>query len=117
SSKYLDKLDKKLAVKYYIICSNQNAKLTAFKKDISLFVDLMGVSTEAIDALSHAGIMISQRHLDREKTAIADNHPHKLKNMTLHKYDDRIKERQEERKMKDTILLDFFELSLKDMDS
>ncbi|RIB02165.1 hypothetical protein C2G38_2292263 [Gigaspora rosea] len=37
----------------------------------------------------------------------------KLENMTLHKYDDRIKEWQEERKMKDTILLDFFELSLK----
>ncbi|CAG8501206.1 11103_t:CDS:2 [Racocetra persica] len=152
SSKYLDKLDKKLAVECYIICSNQNAKLTAFKKDISLFVDLIGVFTEAIDALSHAGITISRRHLDREKTAIADNHSHKvtsylenkktnsyymrrmaktfndqlhyeisldkkLENMTLHKYDDYIKKRQEERKMKDTILLDFFELSLKDMDS
>ncbi|RIB19513.1 hypothetical protein C2G38_2181617 [Gigaspora rosea] len=40
----------------------------------------------------------------------------KLENMTLHKYDDRIKERREELKMKDTILLDFFELSLKEMD-
>ncbi|CAG8528596.1 7621_t:CDS:2, partial [Gigaspora rosea] len=77
SSKYLDKLDKKLAVECYVICGNQNAKLTAFKKDISLFVDLMGVSTEAIDALSYAGITISRRHLDREKSAIADNHPHK----------------------------------------
>ncbi|CAG8808686.1 12911_t:CDS:2, partial [Racocetra persica] len=132
---------------------------------VSLFVDLMGVSTEAIDALSHAGITISRRHLDREKTAIADNHSHriapngisvhnpnlvnsnlicnfldtyymkrmsktfndqfyrevpldkKLENMTLHKYDSRIQEQQEERKMKDTILLDFFELSLKNMDS
>ncbi|RIB13023.1 hypothetical protein C2G38_2041331 [Gigaspora rosea] len=78
SSKYLDKLDKKLAVECYVICGNQNAKLTAFKKDISLFVDLMGVSTEAIDALSYAGITISRRHLDREKSAIADNHPHKV---------------------------------------
>ncbi|CAG8715067.1 32688_t:CDS:2, partial [Racocetra persica] len=127
SSKYLDKLDKKLAVEYYIICSNQNAKLIVFKKTISLFVDLMRVSTETIDTLSHAGITISRRYLDREKTAIADNHLHKLhyeisldeklENITLHKYDDRIKERWEERKMKDTILLDFFELSLKDMDS
>ncbi|CAG8854534.1 9456_t:CDS:1, partial [Gigaspora margarita] len=41
----------------------------------------------------------------------------KLENMTLHKYDDCIKEWREERKMKDTILLDFFELSLKEMDS
>ncbi|CAG8736637.1 10400_t:CDS:2, partial [Racocetra persica] len=31
----------------------------------------------AIDALSHASIMISQRHLDSEKTAIADNYLHK----------------------------------------
>ncbi|RIB16547.1 hypothetical protein C2G38_2189627 [Gigaspora rosea] len=207
-------LDRSLAYQYYLMCWNQT-----FKKDISLFVDLMGVSTEAIDALSHAGITISRRHLDRKKTAIADNHPHKvasdlkskksnalvlnvddyhnihtkrtpdtcstssaahmttlllngvdmiaipqvmpnsisihnprlidselictfldnyyieriaktfndqfyyeipldekLENMTLHKYDDRIKERREERKMKDTILLDFFELSLKEMD-
>ncbi|RIB26774.1 hypothetical protein C2G38_2029950 [Gigaspora rosea] len=220
SSKYLDKLDKKLAVECYVICGNQNSKLTAFKKDTSLFVDLMGVSTEAIDALLYAGITISRRHLDREKSAIADNHPYKvtsylenkknnalvlnvddyhnihtkqtpdtcstssaahmttlllnsvdsmaisritpngisihnpklidsdlictfldsyymermaktfndqlyyevsldkkLENMTLHKYNDRIKERREERKMKDTILLDFFELSLKEMDS
>ncbi|RIB21754.1 hypothetical protein C2G38_2243739 [Gigaspora rosea] len=36
--------------------------------------------------------------------------------MTLHKFDDRIQERREERKMKDTILLDFFKLSLKEMD-
>ncbi|RIB19514.1 hypothetical protein C2G38_2181618 [Gigaspora rosea] len=50
SSKYLDKIDKKLAIECYIIC----------------------------DALSHAGIMISRRHLDREKIAIADNHPHKV---------------------------------------
>ncbi|CAG8807280.1 27837_t:CDS:2, partial [Gigaspora margarita] len=49
-----------------------------FKKDISFFVDLIGVSTKAIDALSHAGIMISGRHLDREKTAIADNYPHQV---------------------------------------
>ncbi|CAG8761804.1 10016_t:CDS:1, partial [Gigaspora rosea] len=78
SSKYLDKLDKKLAIECYIICSNQNSKLTAFKKDISLFVDLMGISTEAIDALSRAGITISRRHLDREKTTITDNHPYKI---------------------------------------
>ncbi|CAG8821641.1 973_t:CDS:2, partial [Gigaspora margarita] len=51
SSKYLDKLDKNLAIECYIICGNQNSKPTAFKKDISLFVDLIGVSTEAIDAL------------------------------------------------------------------
>ncbi|CAG8483378.1 9082_t:CDS:2 [Gigaspora margarita] len=100
SNKDLDKLDKKLAVECYIICGNQNSKLTAFKKDVSLFVDLMGVSTEAIDALSCASITISRRHLDRDRTAIADNHPHR-----------------EEYKMKDTILLDFFELSLKEMDS
>ncbi|CAG8834054.1 13535_t:CDS:2, partial [Racocetra persica] len=165
SNKDLDKLDKKLAVECYIICGNRNSKLTTFKKDVSLFVDLMGVSMEAIDALSHAGITISRRHLDREKIAIADNHSHriapngisvhnlnlvdfnlicnfldtyymrrmsktfndqfyrevpldkKLENMTLHKYDSRIQERQEKRKMKDTILLDFFELSLKNMDS
>ncbi|CAG8851486.1 3824_t:CDS:1, partial [Racocetra persica] len=43
-------------------------------KDISLFVDLMRFSTDAIDALSHAGITISRRHLDREKIAITDNH-------------------------------------------
>ncbi|CAG8817343.1 32511_t:CDS:2, partial [Gigaspora margarita] len=40
----------------------------------------------------------------------------KLENMTLYKYNDRIKEQQKERKMKNTILLDFFELSLKEMD-
>ncbi|CAG8821640.1 972_t:CDS:2, partial [Gigaspora margarita] len=78
SSKYLDKLDKKLAIECYIICSNQNSKLTAFKKDISLFVDLIGVSTEAIDALLHTGIMISRRHLDKEKTAITDYNLYKI---------------------------------------
>src|SRR5436190_9839019 len=41
----------------------------------------------------------------------------RLENMTLHKYDARIQERCEERKMKDTILLDFFELSLKTLGS
>ncbi|CAG8444926.1 4515_t:CDS:2, partial [Scutellospora calospora] len=173
-----------------------NSNLTAFKKDISLFVDLMGVSAEAIDALSYAGLTISQRHLNREKIAIANNHLYrvasyleakknnivvhittlllngvdsiaipqvttgsisihnpnlvdsnlicnfldsvyikriaktfndqfyyevplnkKLENMTLHKYDFRIQEHLEEHKMKDTILLDFFELSLKEINS
>ncbi|CAG8812067.1 21007_t:CDS:1, partial [Racocetra persica] len=36
--------------------------------------------------------------------------------MTLYKYDDHIKKWQEEYKMKDMILLDFFELSLKEID-
>ncbi|RIB21753.1 hypothetical protein C2G38_2175774 [Gigaspora rosea] len=72
------RLNKKLAVECYIICGNQNSKLTAFKKDISLFVDFMGVSTEAIDALSYAGITISRRHLDRIKTDIADNHSNRV---------------------------------------
>ncbi|CAG8709398.1 1552_t:CDS:2, partial [Racocetra persica] len=49
-----------------------------FKKDISLFVDLIGLLTDTIDALSYTGIIISQRHLDREKTAIVDNHLSKL---------------------------------------
>ncbi|CAG8793415.1 466_t:CDS:2, partial [Racocetra persica] len=98
-----------------------------FKKDISLFVNLIELLTDAIDALSHAGIMILQRYLDKEKTAIIDNHlskfhreislDKKLENITLHKYNDRIRERREERKMKNTMLLDFFELSLKDMNS
>ncbi|CAG8856500.1 15898_t:CDS:1, partial [Gigaspora margarita] len=74
SKKYLDKLDKRLAVECYIICGNQNSKLIAFKEDISLFLDLMGVSTEAIDALSQASITISRRHLDRKKTEITDHH-------------------------------------------
>ncbi|CAG8516451.1 5178_t:CDS:2 [Scutellospora calospora] len=100
SDKYLIKLDKKLAVEYYIICRNQNSNLTAFKKDISLFVDLMRVSAEAINALLYADLMISRRHLNREKTAIADNHLYR-----------------EEYKMKDIILLDFFELSLKEINS
>ncbi|RIB12444.1 hypothetical protein C2G38_2258030 [Gigaspora rosea] len=220
SDKYLNKLDKKLAIECYIICGNQNSNLAAFKKDISLFVDLMGVSAEAIDALSYAGITISRWHLNREKTAIADDHLYrvasyleakkdnalvlnvddyhnihtkqipntcstssaahittlllnsvdsmaipqvttggisihnpnlvdsnlicnfldgiymkrmakpfndqfyykvsldeKLENMTLHKYDSRIQEHREERKMKDAILLDFFESGLKEIDS
>ncbi|CAG8764457.1 12677_t:CDS:2, partial [Gigaspora rosea] len=107
SDKYLNKLDKKLAVECYIICGNQNSNLIAFKKDISLFVDLMRVFAEAIDALSYTGKTISRRHLNREKTAIADDYPYrfyyevsldkKLENMTLHKYDSRIQERWEER--------------------
>ena len=220
SEKYLNKLDKRLAVECYIICGNQNSKLTAFKENISLFLDLMGVSAEALDALSCAGITISQRHLDRKKMEIANCHSsrvnsylennkfnalalnvddyhnihtkrtpdtcstssvahmttlvlnhidvtaipqtmsngasihnpklidfellcntlsdyymeqmaktfndqfyyetsldQKLENMTLHSYDARIQERQEERKMKDTILLDFFELKLENVDS
>ncbi|RIB24732.1 hypothetical protein C2G38_2167822 [Gigaspora rosea] len=197
SDKYLNKLDKKLAVEY-----------------------LMGVSAEAIDVLSYAGITISRRHLDREKTAIANDHLYrvasyleakkdnalvlnvddyhnihtkripntcstsgaahmtnlllngvdsmaipqvttggisihnpnlvdsnlicnfldgiymkrmaktfydqfyyevsldeKLENMTLHKYDSRIQEHQEELKIKDAILLNFFESGLKEIDS
>ncbi|CAG8501710.1 10231_t:CDS:2, partial [Cetraspora pellucida] len=78
SNKKLDKLDKKLAIECYIICDNQNSKPTTFKKDMSLFVDLMGVSAEAIDTLSHADITILQRHLNKKKTAIADNHPHRV---------------------------------------
>ncbi|RIB15061.1 hypothetical protein C2G38_2193326 [Gigaspora rosea] len=54
SDKYLDKLDKRLVVDCYIICGNQKSKLMAFKKDIFLFLDLMGLSAEALDALSHA---------------------------------------------------------------
>ncbi|RIB21288.1 hypothetical protein C2G38_2177073 [Gigaspora rosea] len=152
SSKYLDKLDKKLAVECYVICGNQNAKLIAFKKDISLFVDLMGVSTEAIDTLLYAMLNVDDYHNIHTKrtpdTCSTSSAAHmttlllndsyymgrmaktfndqlhyevsldeKLENMTLHKYDDHIKERKEERKMKDTILLDFFELSLKETDS
>ncbi|RIB06454.1 hypothetical protein C2G38_2046776 [Gigaspora rosea] len=218
SDKYLDKLDKRLVVECYIICGNQNSKLMAFKEDISLFLDLIGLSAKALDALLHAGITISRRHLDRKKIEIANNHSsliesylennkynalalnvddyhnihakrmpntcststmahmttlllnrinitaipqmtlnnasihnpklidfelicntldhfymermaktfndrfyyetfldEKLENLTLHNYDARITERQEERKMKDTILLDFFELKLEDV--
>ncbi|RIB30625.1 hypothetical protein C2G38_2321595 [Gigaspora rosea] len=78
SDKYLNKLDKKLAVECYIICGNQNSNLIAFKKDISLFVDLMRVFAEAIDALSYTGKTISRRHLNREKTAIADDYPYRV---------------------------------------
>ncbi|CAG8789724.1 2394_t:CDS:2, partial [Racocetra persica] len=119
NDKYLDKLDKKLMVECYILCSNQNSKLTAFKKDISLFVDLIELSTDAIDALSHA----DHYYMGRMAKMFNDQFHHeisldkKLENITLHKYDDRIREQREKRKMKDTILLDFFELSLKDMNS
>ncbi|CAG8669048.1 23459_t:CDS:2 [Gigaspora margarita] len=41
NEKYLDKLDKRLVVECYIICSNQNSKLIVFKEDIFLFLDLM----------------------------------------------------------------------------
>ncbi|CAG8561417.1 5637_t:CDS:2 [Cetraspora pellucida] len=78
SDKYLEKLDKKLVMKCYIICSNQNFKLTIFKKDILLFVDLMRILINAIDVLSHASIMISQRHFDRKKTTITNNHLFKI---------------------------------------
>ncbi|RIB14848.1 hypothetical protein C2G38_2143860 [Gigaspora rosea] len=218
-------LERSLAYQCYLMCWNQcmaiplwNLRDESTANEDNLSFD--GVSTEAIDALLYAGITISRRHLDREKSAIANNHPYKvtsylenkknnalvlnvddyhnihtkrtpdtcstssaahmttlllnsvdsmaiprvtpngisihnpklidsnlictfldsyymgrmaktfndqlyykvsldkkLENMTLHKYDDRIKERQKERKMKDTILLDFFELSLKEMDS
>jgi hypothetical protein len=63
------------------------------KEAISYFVDLMGVSTEAIDALSHAGITISRRHLDRQKAIIADEHQRRVasyiqksKNSTMARY-------------------------------
>ncbi|CAG8743839.1 22481_t:CDS:2, partial [Cetraspora pellucida] len=218
--KNLNKLDKRLAVECYIICGNQNFKLTAFKENISLFLDLMGASAEALDALSYAGITMSQRHLDRIKTEIVNDHlskinsylknnkhnalalnvddyhnihskrvpdtcstsnvahmttlvlnhidmaaiprimsngasihnpklidfelvcnvlghhymeqmaktfndrfyyetslDEKLENMTLHSYNSHIQEQQEERKMKDTSLLDFFELKLEYVDS
>ncbi|CAG8596582.1 15342_t:CDS:2 [Racocetra persica] len=156
STKHLDKLNKKLVVEYYIICGNQNSKLTAFKKDISLFIDLMGVSTEAIDALSHTNITISRNvdtiaipqiaqnsilvynpklidselictfldyyYMERMSRTFNDQFYYevpsneKLENMTLHRYDDRIQEWREKHKMKDIILLDFFELSLKEID-
>jgi hypothetical protein len=38
----------------------------------------MGASTEAIDAISYAGITISRRHLDRQKAIIADEHPNRV---------------------------------------
>ncbi|CAG8843319.1 29189_t:CDS:2, partial [Gigaspora margarita] len=196
SDKYLDKLDKRLAVECYIICSNQNSKLTAFKEDISLFLDLMGLSAEALDALSHAesylennkysalALNVDDYHNIHAKrmpntcststvahmTTLLLNHinitaipqmtlnnasihnpklidfelicntlghfymermaktfndrfyyetslDEKLENLSLHNYDARITERREERKMKDTILLDFFELKLEDVAS
>ncbi|CAG8848479.1 40817_t:CDS:2, partial [Gigaspora margarita] len=55
---YLDKLNKRLAVEYYIICGNQNSKLMAFKEDISLFLDLIGLSAEALDALLHTELYL-----------------------------------------------------------
>ena len=78
SNKSLDKLDRRLAFECYLVCSNRNSKITAFKEAISYFVDLMGASTEAIDALSYAGITISRRHLDRQKAIIADEHPNRV---------------------------------------
>ncbi|CAG8795613.1 29455_t:CDS:2 [Gigaspora margarita] len=160
SSKYLDKLDKKLAIECYIICSNQNSKLMAFKKDISFFIDLVEVSTEAIDitlyleskkssafmlnvddyhnihtkrtpdtcftsnAAHMTTLLLNNFHYMKRMAKTFNDQFHyeipledKLENMTFHKYDNHIKEWQEERKMKDTILLDFFELSLKEMDS
>ncbi|CAG8832708.1 2321_t:CDS:1, partial [Racocetra persica] len=36
------------------------------------------VSTEAIDTLSYASIMILQRYLNKEKIAIANNHLYKV---------------------------------------
>ncbi|CAG8561670.1 24650_t:CDS:2 [Gigaspora rosea] len=118
SDKSLNKLDKKLAVECYIICGNQNSKLTAFKKNSSLFVDFMGVSMEAIDALLYADSHYMRRMSKTFNDQFYYETPldEKLENMTLHKYDDRIQEQREERKMKDTILLDFFELSLKEID-
>jgi hypothetical protein len=78
SDKSLDKLDRRLAFECYLICGNRNSKITAFKEAISYFVDLMRVSTEAIDALSHAGITISRRHLDRQKAIITDEHQRRV---------------------------------------
>jgi len=56
------------------------------------------------------------RYMKRMAKSFNDQYYHevsteeRLENMTLHKYDARIQERCEERKMKDTILLVFFEL-------
>ncbi|CAG8667369.1 4434_t:CDS:2 [Cetraspora pellucida] len=51
-----------------------NASLPENNKSDKYLDKFDGVSTDAIDILLHAGITISQRHLDREKAAITDNH-------------------------------------------
>ncbi|CAG8837918.1 30596_t:CDS:2 [Gigaspora margarita] len=146
SDKYLDKLDKRLAVECYIICSNQNSKLTAFKEDTSLFLDLMDLFAKALDALSHTAIpqitlnnasihnpklidfelicnTLGHFYMERMAKTFNDQFYYetsldkKLENLLPHNYDARITKRREELKMKDMILLDFYELKLEDVAS
>ncbi|CAG8762068.1 9749_t:CDS:2, partial [Gigaspora rosea] len=95
------------------------SKNRTFKKDISLFVDLMGVSAEAIDVLSYADGIYMKRMAKTfyDQFYYEVSLDEKLENMTLHKYDSRIQEHQEELKIKDAILLNFFESGLKEIDS
>ncbi|CAG8653328.1 35410_t:CDS:2, partial [Racocetra persica] len=90
SDEYLKKLDKRLAFECYLIC---------------------GTSHKAIDVFVNAGITITSRHMDRKKADIAELHDDqvdkilfdtRLEALSLHSYDDRIKAREEERKMKDS---------------
>ena len=74
NNEYLEKLDKHLAFECYLICSNRNSKLTAYKTEISTFLNSMGTSYEAINAFANAGITITARHMDRKKADLAELH-------------------------------------------
>ncbi|CAG8654679.1 12150_t:CDS:2 [Ambispora gerdemannii] len=71
SREYLEKLDKRLALECYLICGNRNSKLTAYKTEMSIFLNSMGTSYEAINAFANAGITITAQQLSK-KAKIAD---------------------------------------------
>ncbi|CAG8670288.1 15397_t:CDS:2, partial [Cetraspora pellucida] len=71
NKKYLEKLDKCLAFECYLICGNHNSKLTAFKTKMSIFLNSMKTSHEAIDAFVNAEIMITSYHMDQKKADFA----------------------------------------------
>ncbi|CAG8827174.1 30498_t:CDS:2, partial [Racocetra persica] len=63
SEKYLEKLDKRLALNVILSVT-----------EMSIFLNSMRTAHEAIDAFVLAGVMITSRHMDRKKADIAELH-------------------------------------------
>ncbi|RIB09958.1 hypothetical protein C2G38_2207421 [Gigaspora rosea] len=95
----------------------RNQHVNNFKLGLALYLAGSGVTCDAINTLSSAGVSVTHQTVYNYKKKIADEHPirysrrmaqwnssfsnfDRIEQLSIHFYDNAIEERKEERKMK-----------------